>query len=84
MNKYLRQSWKIFSHIQLHPLGEIKAPESPKEQSFWCESVWKHLCLDENIKRHIIHNHKGLKTDKWTITVLSDDKYVYLVQTLRT
>lgn len=82
MNKYLRQNWKIWNHIQFHPLA-MEVPEDETERMKWAESTWTHLCEDDiELIRKSSHTVKG--TDKWVICVVADDEYCYLIQCLRT
>lgn len=85
MNKYLRQNWKIWNHIRFRPIGNIKVPHDPKKMTEWAEKKWEHIVNDDSIVRHSIHNRKGKAwKEKYTITVLSDIKYCYIIQVLRT
>ena len=84
MNNSIRQSWKIFNNIKFHPLGKLEesAPRDKKTAAQWAESIWNHITNDE-LKRHCIFQHKGKATDKYTITVWSDDDNCYLIACIR-
>jgi len=79
LNKCLRQNWRIFNKIRFTPIG-IKPPEDLNHINEWCEKVWNHLCDDE-LKRHKLYKVDGRKG--FTITVWTDNEYVYLVQVVR-
>ena len=81
MNKYLRNNWKIFNAIRFYPM-ETPIPEEFKDSvNAWCENIWNHLENDD-VKRESYHSKKGKKG--FTISVLSDSQYIYIVQCVRT
>lgn len=79
MNKSIRQNWRIFNKVRLAPIG-LTEPDGLSDINQWAELVWNHLCDDE-LKRQSHHSVKGKKG--YTISVWTDDKYVYLVQVVR-
>ena len=83
MNKCLRQNWKIFSKFKFRPQGTLEEeyPRTPDEANEKSREIWNHL-VDDELQRHAYYSVKGKKG--YTITVWSDDKYVYLVQCVRT
>lgn len=80
MNKYLRNNWKVFNAIRFYPM-ETPPPEGLSNINEWCEKVWNHLENDD-VKREAYFCYKGKKG--FTISVLSDNEYVYIVQCVRT
>lgn len=81
MNKYLRNNWQIFNAIRFYPMETPIPEEFTGSINRWCETVWNHLENDE-IKRECYYAVKGKKG--FTISVLSDSQYVYIVQCVRT
>lgn len=84
MNK-LMQNKRIWNHVRIQPI-KIHSQVSrmtEKHQIEWCESIWNHL-LNDDLTRHAFYSYKGIGCKKHTLSVWSDDKYVYLVQVLRT
>ena len=79
MNKCLRQNWRIFNKIRFAPI-KLPEPDGLSDINEWAERVWNHLCDDE-LKRHCHYSVKGKRG--YTITVWTDDEYVYLVQVVR-
>lgn len=80
MNKFLRQNWKIFQKVRLVPIG-VDEPTDIENINQWCERVWNHL-INDKFTRYAHYVVKGKQGR--VITVLSDDEYVYIVQTVRT
>ena len=82
MNKYLRQNWKLFAKFKVRPLGSLEEeyPRTIEEANDKSREIWDHLCDDE-IKRESFHCVKGKKG--YNISVVSDDKYCYLIQCVR-
>ena len=83
-NASIRQSWKIFNNIKFHPLGEIEesCPKDKKEAAFWAEKVWNQIVYGDLV-RHAIYVKRGVGTDKYTISVWSDDDTCYLIACVR-
>lgn len=82
MNKYLKQNWKIFDKFKFRPMGSIEDeyPRTINEANEKSREIWTHLVNDE-LKRHKIYVVKGKKG--FNISVVSDEKYVYLIQVVR-
>ena len=83
-NKSIRQNWKVFNNIKFRPLGEMEesAPRDKKSAALWAEKMWKHIALDE-LQRHSIFVKRGKGTDKYTISVWSDEDTCYLIACVR-
>lgn len=79
-NKCIRQNWKIFNKIRFTPI-QLDEPDDLSNINEWAERVYNHL-VDDDLKRHAYYSVKGKKG--YSITVWSDDKYIYLVQVVRT
>lgn len=82
MNKCIMQNWKIFNKIRFEPMGLELEFEQPKDSQIWSENQWNHIVNDE-LERHAIYTKKT-KENKYTITLWSDEEYIYLIQVLRT
>lgn len=79
VNKYLRQNWKIFNKISFRPI-EIDVPEEyEKNPDEWCEKIWIHITEEP-----IVRLNHWARRKNYTITLLTDTDYLYLVQCLRT
>ena len=78
VNKYLRQNWKKFNRISFRPIN-IDIPSNIKNPDEWCERVWIHLSEDDDVKR--LKHYTRRKN--YSINIVRDDKYLYLVQCLR-
>ena len=83
LNKYLRQNWKLFAKFKVRPLGSLEEeyPKTMEEANDKSREIWEHLWNDE-IKRESFHCVKGKKG--YNLSVVSDDKYCYLIQCVRT
>lgn len=80
MNKCIRQNWRIFNKVRFAPI-KLDEPDGLKDINEWAEKTYNHI-VDDDLKREAYYCVKGKKG--FTITVWTDDKYVYLVQVIRT
>lgn len=78
VNKYLRQNWKKFNRVSFRPIN-VDIPSDIKNPDEWAEKVWIHISEDDDIKR--LKHYARRKS--YSINVVRDDKYLYLVQCLR-
>ena len=81
-NRCIRQNWKIFNRIKFNPIDIPLEFENDQSSQEWSEKQWNHITCDE-LTRHAIYNRKTKET-KYTITLWTDDEYIYLVQVIRT
>lgn len=79
-NKCIRQNWKIFNKIKFIPSKNIEFDKDNSQK--WSEEIWKHIVEDE-LERIVIYNRKD-KENKYTITLWCDNRYLYLIQVIRT
>lgn len=83
MNK-LRHNNKIFAYIKLRPIKckGLRMPKDNAKASKFVESIYDHLLYDE-LEHHksFIRNKPG--TDKYILSIWSDNRYTYLVQCIR-
>ena len=83
MNKCIMQNWKIFNRIRFEPVGFDLKFEQPIDSQKWSDKTWDYIVNNDGLERHAIYTKK-LKENKYTITLWSDDKYLYLIQVIRT
>lgn len=87
INKSIRQNWKIFNMIGFEII-DFEVPEQ-KESDWetegsqrWSEKTWNYIV--ENKLDRLAYYSKKSKDLKYNITVWLDEKYVYLIQVVRT
>lgn len=83
MNK-LRHNNKIFAYVKLRPIKciDLEIPEDETKASELVESIYNHLLYDE-LEHHKSFIRKKPGTDKYILSIWSDNRYTYLVQCIR-
>jgi hypothetical protein len=81
MNKCIRQNWKIFNYITVANLDEDIPAEYEDCPQRYAEEKWKYV-VSQNLTRHVIYKRTD-KDNKYSITLWSDEKYLYLIQVIR-
>lgn len=83
-NKSIKQNWKINNHIKIIYINnETFDNLTEADKINQCKLTWEHLCNDE-LNREKIFVNRGRGFDKHTLSIWTDDKYVYLIAAIRT